>query len=337
MKNYIERYIAEVARRLPLEIQDDVSQELHSNILDMLPSNPSDEDIEKVLYELGHPHKIALNYDKNRYVVAPELYQDYKVVLKVVLITLGIITLVITSLAALLSISDLSPWQAILHIFDEIIPAVFHVLLLGFTGVTIGFWIASRDSLIKKIKVWDVKNLPKLESKGKNVSRKRSIITLVVQTVFTLVYIYILLFSLDKFNWYANGVFVATLFGADIIKPFVPFIITAESVALSSILLLVIQKSYKLTMTILYTIGNLSSGILIVIVMNTQGFISQNFIDNAAIQTQMTSGEFSNILNTLFVIISVFLFSLIIIDIVVHWFRLYRASKQASINNTKSL
>ena len=47
--NLIERYVYDVARRLPEKDREDVKKELRANIYDMLPENANDEAIKKVL------------------------------------------------------------------------------------------------------------------------------------------------------------------------------------------------------------------------------------------------------------------------------------------------
>ena len=59
MSNMIERYVHDVARRLPEKDREDVKKELRANIYDMLPDGASDDAIKKVLYELGSPASLA--------------------------------------------------------------------------------------------------------------------------------------------------------------------------------------------------------------------------------------------------------------------------------------
>lgn len=325
MNDYIDRYIAEVVRRLPLESKSEVSAELKSNILDMLPENPTDYEIEKVLYKLGHPRKIALNYDKPRYVVAPELYQDYKTVLRIVLITLGIITLFLSALSALLSISNLNLWDATWFVISEVINGIQIVLLFGFTVVTIGYWIASRDDVIEKTRSWDVKRLPKPDANGYEVKRSKAITSLVAQTITTTIFIAILLFYLERIGWYDNGGLVAPLFGVNIIEPYIPFFIVSELLTISGLVLLIIQGHYKLSMVIIRTIGSVLSVLLTIMLINTPGFISQLFINRLSSQTGNTPSDMSNILNTLFIVISIIVVIVYIGDTIVHWLKLYKS------------
>ena len=53
--NLIERYVRAVKKYLPNDLKEDVAKELTTNILDMLPEYYTEEDVYKVLTELGSP------------------------------------------------------------------------------------------------------------------------------------------------------------------------------------------------------------------------------------------------------------------------------------------
>ncbi len=92
MSNMIERYLYDVAKRLPEDIREDVKNELRSNIEDMLSDDPGEEEIEKVLLEMGSPAKLAVKYQPNpRYLISPELFDDYFTGLKIVAVTLAVL------------------------------------------------------------------------------------------------------------------------------------------------------------------------------------------------------------------------------------------------------
>ena len=76
--NWIERYVYDVARRLPEKDREEVKKELRANIYDMLPENAGNEQVKKVLYELGSPASLAEKYrQKPRYLISPAYYDEY--------------------------------------------------------------------------------------------------------------------------------------------------------------------------------------------------------------------------------------------------------------------
>ena len=122
MKKYIERYIFDVTRRLPKDIQEEVEKELNSNIYDMLPENPTEEDIDQVLHELGNPRKIANNYKEDkRYVISPLYYDDYIRVLKLVAIIVGIISLVIGAIDSIIGVNEPTILESIGYVISRIV------------------------------------------------------------------------------------------------------------------------------------------------------------------------------------------------------------------------
>src|SRR5659263_187062 len=90
----IERYIYAVTRHLPEKQREDIAKELRGLIEDMLSqraeAHASDTDIEAVLIELGEPSALASKYSgKPRYLIGPEIFETYIMVLKIVLIAIA--------------------------------------------------------------------------------------------------------------------------------------------------------------------------------------------------------------------------------------------------------
>ncbi len=102
----IDRYISEVADRLPEKMRDDLSKEIRSLIEDTLEdrakaSGKSVDDevlVSEVLKEFGSPSKMAASYLPPRYLIGPRLYPIFWLVFRIVLgitalvwvITLGV-------------------------------------------------------------------------------------------------------------------------------------------------------------------------------------------------------------------------------------------------------
>jgi len=95
----IDRYITEVADRLPEKMRDDLSKEIRSLIEDTLEdrakaaSKSVDDEVlvSEVLKEFGSPAKMASSYLPPRYLIGPRLYPIFWLVFRIVL---GIVALV---------------------------------------------------------------------------------------------------------------------------------------------------------------------------------------------------------------------------------------------------
>lgn len=155
----IERYIYDVARRLPSAQREDISKELSGLIDDMMEEREENgktkqENAEDVLKELGVPFTLAEKYrgDK-KYLVGPEYYEQYWFVLKIVLIavTVGmIIAAIVQGAVWMVETQGITQPQLVGQIAQGIGGAVANVimgLVQGFAWVTIIFVLIERYSL----------------------------------------------------------------------------------------------------------------------------------------------------------------------------------------------
>lgn len=86
----IDRYVNEIARRLPRSKRADVREELRSALNDALDgrveAEPTEEDVVALLEEFGRPAEVAASYsDASRYLIGPPLYPVFKLVVSVAL------------------------------------------------------------------------------------------------------------------------------------------------------------------------------------------------------------------------------------------------------------
>ena len=83
-KDYMERYIYQVIRRLPKAQRDEVRMEMEELISDMCADKGS---IEEVLTQLGDPAEFAKQYQNGQqYLIGPEYFETYLWFVKVILI-----------------------------------------------------------------------------------------------------------------------------------------------------------------------------------------------------------------------------------------------------------
>lgn len=187
MSNLVERYIYDVARRLPENERDEVRKELASNIADMLPDNPGEQDVAAVLTNLGAPSKLAMQYrQKPRYLISPALYDNYIIVLKKVML---VVALVMGGGTALTKMLYLQPTENIGRVITEAVSSAvsgaFEGVLAAAFWVTVGFVIAERHST-RKEKVWSVNELPEPPEKNDAIlSRSGMLVSMALNVFFT--------------------------------------------------------------------------------------------------------------------------------------------------------
>lgn len=99
VQDTIERYVYQVARRLPGKSRKDIEAELRGLVEDMLEARcgdiaPEKKDVDIVLMELGSPAAFAARYGnaegQPRYLVGPSVFPQYLSILKLVLLVVAI-------------------------------------------------------------------------------------------------------------------------------------------------------------------------------------------------------------------------------------------------------
>lgn len=148
----MEKYIQAVIKYLPVDTREDVQLELKSNIYDMLPENPTEDDIVKVLESLGNPSDLAMEYTQNkRYLIGPAVYDKYIQTMKLVL------TIVANAFVAIIcmkwifttdGLQDFGTQRQIGTLIAEIISGVFEGVLQAAFWVTIIFVLIDRNKVL---------------------------------------------------------------------------------------------------------------------------------------------------------------------------------------------
>jgi hypothetical protein len=174
MKNMIDRYLYDVSKRLPESIRLDVERELRSNIADMLPENPADEEIEKVLLSLGSPAKLAVRYHPNpRYLIPPELFDDYLMFLKIVAASLaGLLAALSVFRVIFGDAGGAGIVETTVSVVTSLITAAFTGAVHAFLWVTVGFSCVAYFGKDKIGAQWSPKNLPDIPKNTKAVIKR---------------------------------------------------------------------------------------------------------------------------------------------------------------------
>ncbi|MDU5510943.1 HAAS signaling domain-containing protein [Enterococcus gilvus] len=168
MENLIERYIAAVVQQLPEKDLEEVAKELRGNIYDMLSERPNNAEIEKVLHSMGAPAELAEQYRQNpRYLISPQVYDDYIRLLKLLVPIVGIITVIVGAVSGVFETLQQSGPQvgrALQTMFQSGLQSGVSGVMQTLVWTTIGFVIAERTGAFnrKKKDDWKVEDLPPL-------------------------------------------------------------------------------------------------------------------------------------------------------------------------------
>jgi len=226
----IDRYIYAVTQKLPQSQREEIAIELRGLIEDMLEERVGNreinkKDMESVLLELGSPREMANKYrGTKRYLIGPELYDSFLIVLKIVLISmtagLGIVFVIETII---------NPVEILDHFVGLIVSLVTAVpQALGW--VTISFAIADYYGGIKTKdlgldKTWHPSMLSAVPDPKRRIKRSEPIVSI----IFYVIVMVLFAFSSNFFGVYVfnDGGFreVVPFLNEDTFSQFMPFVL----------------------------------------------------------------------------------------------------------------
>lgn len=329
MKNYIERYIYDVTRRLPQEMQEDVKNELSSNIYDMLPNDPSEDDIDKVLHEIGSPRVIANNYKESKnYVISPLYYDDYIRVLKLVLIIVGAIAIVFGAIDSIIHVNEPSIFESIGYIVGRIIGDFISALIQVFFFVTVIFWIIDHKEIKFQKSEWKLKDLPDLpEPKTTKISKTNTMIGLVFHAIFSTIFIVFLLKYVPLSGWYEDGILIAPFFNENITNQFIVFFIISAIIGVVVHLFQLYEGQWKLKVAICYTAGSIISVTIGLLFINQPNLITYQFFLKLAETMEVSVAYLRNGLRNILIWVTVIVIVVTVIDLISIWLKTLRPKK----------
>ena len=333
MKDMIERYIYAVVRRLPEKIQDEVRNELRSNIYDMLPEQPTEQDIEACLLELGNPRDMATKYQPvERYLISPRYFGDYIYTLKIVMIIFILVGFSIGLIETIVSHGSSSIWTLIGQLFGLIFESIFEGIFSAFAIVTIIFVIIEQVQRVEN-KAWKLKDLPELPKEGKvKISRAGTVVSIIFSISFSTVFILILARYHRYIGIYVEDELVAPFFNPDTIKVFVPLFIVMLGINIITYLLKLIDGQWTKRVTSLYTIQEIVNIILVVVFLTRPDLVQVGFYTELAQLLDVSLGEVTNGFTTGFRVLAIFVSIMVAIDLSTIWYRVLKHNRKEVTN-----
>lgn len=276
MNNLIKRYVSEVVRHLGEKDRKDVSLELESSILDMLPPDYSEEEVTEVLNSMGDPAKLADTYrSRTRYLIGPDNFDLYLYVLKLVATILASVTVTI-SLITMFFTSE----PTIAAIITSIITNTASSLSGAFLWVTITFALIDYFKVKTKEESWSVKDLPEqMASESLEIKKSESIADIIASAVFIAILTGILYRNPDMFAIFIKGQKAIPIFQANLIKPYI--LIMAILMAFSLLRGIAKLQVGRWTAKLLAasTILDITVTVFLIHVLNRQDLANPGFID----------------------------------------------------------
>lgn len=296
----IERYIYAVTRQLPEENREDVALELRTNIAEMLPDDYSEDDVRRVLSELGSPGDLAGRYDlSKRYLIGPAYYDTYITLLKLVITIVIAISLGVTLLSWLFQ----APvnWYEAPHIgalVQDVLSAVITGGLQGAFWVTIVFVILERSGVDAAEmgftgESWTPEDLPEIPEDATVISRGESVFSI----VFSLLFAALLYFRPDLIGMHLRdaegGVESYPLLNLDQLRIYMPFILILTLAQLVFFVWGFITKRWTKGIAVYNIVLNLAMIVLAVVMLLDSALISQEFLTQITDRWSLSAGVVS--------------------------------------------
>ncbi len=165
----LERYITEVGRYLPRKGREDVKNELRSTLQDMLDDRvaegePTETDIEALLREYGSPRKVAASYGSDQYVIGPDLYPFFVMVMKfgVMGIVIGFtVSFTVGTIGSTMGLAELG--MSVLGLFAQVFTAILSFLGMLLIVMMILQRYGVKPEIGEKEREWNPRTLPAVD------------------------------------------------------------------------------------------------------------------------------------------------------------------------------
>ena len=267
----INRYVYAVTKSLPEKQRPDIEKELRSLIDDMIEQLDGNEayelKVQKVLVELGNPEKLANNYrGTERYLIGPRYFDQYLLVLKIVL---GAVFAGIS--IAIFVAGIFSEQKSITNIFKDYFSALFNALFQAFAWTTAAFAIAERNHVNpnrgKSVKEdWNPSKLPVIPDKKAEIRISEPIVSM----IFTTIFISILYTAPQLFSAYITKgaeLTIIPVLNLDVIKGYRAVLICIYLISIFRDVLKLYGRKWTLQLSVAAVILTAASAILMLIML----------------------------------------------------------------------
>lgn len=193
----LERYLLGVRRQILGKESEDIAAELRSHILDLLEERYPDneavtpEELEPVLLELGSPTKVAMQYGSNQYLIGPQIFPLYWLLLRIITAVVAgalLISFIVSAIAG-------AGGATYIGLVFQSLAAMFNGVLMTAAVMTLIFAIIERstnqegirkeleDGIRKGFDEFKIADLPELPKNGKPFDRLGTIIEVVISSL----------------------------------------------------------------------------------------------------------------------------------------------------------
>lgn len=338
--NLIDLYVHEVTRRLPEKNREDIALELQSTIQDMLPDNPTEEEIKVVLSKLGDPAKLAGQYrDGPRYLIGPALYEHYLTILKMtfpIVLAVVLITQVLTNLLNYNGGATII--EMILSLSFSIVGAAFNVGVHTLFWITIVFIVLDRSGAVKETfpqstigRPWSPEDLKHLSSipKKKAISKSYVLFSLIWTAVWAGVYFNAVnIIAVYERDASSRLNYVTPVFNEETLLSLWPFVCLFIAIEIALAIYKWVLGQWTRRLAVINALYNAVFILLFIIIANSSDLFNSAFIDYQVQLFNTTANQVMNMVNWA-------VWTSIMIAIIISVIDAYEGFKKARISLTK--
>jgi len=171
----IDRYLDTVRLLLPAAERDDITAELRDVLMNRREEKEAElgrpvtkQEDEALLRAFGNPLLVAARYVRPRYLIGPDLYPAYVLVMKVVLAVIAAAAVIVGVVMGALNPDNLH------HAVRTAIDTLFNGGLGAVGWVTIVFWALQHTGFGERmLRDWKIEDLPRIDARGFSAARRR--------------------------------------------------------------------------------------------------------------------------------------------------------------------
>lgn len=299
--NLIDLYIGEVTRRLPEKNRQDIALELRSAIEDMLPEDPSEQDVKEVLAAMGNPAVLASGYrDKPMHLIGPRYFDLYISLLKLILPIAITVTLIVVIVVAIFTNSgETTIIDATVSLIGDAISASVNAAMQVFFWLTLVIALieradrsSSQAPMTMNSKEWTPDDLKEVVyiPKEKAISKFEIAGSLIWTVIWTAGY-----FNADRllgvYHNRGEGLeFVAPTFNQDVLLSYWPLIILMLVLEIALAVYKWREGQWTRRVAIFNAVVQIVSTGIIVLILTNSKLVNQAFLDEISSVFGGTSG-----------------------------------------------
>ena len=297
----IERYVHAVTVRLPESTRDDVARELHANIEDMLPDDPTEKDVRAVLEKLGNPATLASEYrPSKRYLIGPAMYDPYIDVLKIVLCIAPVVLALVNLATVALDPSGASHVDYMVAFFAGAVQGVMH----AFLWVTLVFAILERAGVDEgglpfNKREWSLDDIPPVvQGSASKVDRAEEIVSI----IFTVAFISIIALQPELFGWWEQadgGWNVIPVFDLARLEVYLPAMLVLAAISFGLSVYKIVAGRWTMPLAIVNTLSNVAIAVVAIIALTDRGLWNYGLVTHMAEIFETSAGTLGSILGGL--------------------------------------